>query len=90
MKDLINDKNATLVDVRSVGEFSMGSVVGSMNIPMEEVPSRMEEFRNMSKPLILFCATGNRSGQVQRFLQSNGIDNTHNGGGWREVNYMVD
>ena len=70
MKNLINDKGASLVDVRSVGEYAMGSVVGAINIPMEEIPSRMEEFKKMSKPLILFCATGNRSGQVQRFLEA--------------------
>ena len=88
MKNLINDERASLVDVRSVGEYAMGSVVGAVNIPMEEIPSRMHEFREMSKPLVLFCATGNRSGQVQRFLEANGVENTHNAGGWIEVNLM--
>ncbi len=81
----MNDK--TVVDVRSHGEFQGGHIAGSKNIPLNEIPSRMEEFKSM-KNLVLCCASGNRSGQAASFLKANGID-CENGGGWMELNYRL-
>lgn len=85
---LLNDPHASMVDVRSPEEFAMGHVEGSVNIPIQEVPHRVEEFRAMPKPIILFCASGNRSGHAMQFLQQLGIAEVHNGGGWMDVNDM--
>lgn len=78
----------TIIDVRSPAEFAGGNVNGSSNIPLQEVPSRLEEFRGMQQPLILCCASGNRSGQATQFLQSNGIA-CENGGSWLEVHARI-
>jgi phage shock protein E len=78
----------TIIDVRSPGEFAGGHVKGSSNIPLQELPARLEEFRNMPQPLILCCASGNRSGQATQFLQSNGIS-CENGGSWQSVNARI-
>jgi len=86
----VNSKEATIVDVRTVGEFQMGRVEQSLNIPMHEIPSRLDELKAMSKPLILCCATGNRSGQVARYLSDLGVDQVYNAGGWAEVNDMLE
>jgi len=88
LEDLIKDLNASIVDVRTVGEFEMGNVDGSINIPMHEVTSRVEELKSLAKPLVLICATGNRSGQVMNYLQHQGIEEVYNGGGWQEVAYI--
>ncbi|MDX5326345.1 MAG: rhodanese-like domain-containing protein [Bacteroidota bacterium] len=85
MNEIINDPNATIVDVRSEGEFSMGRVNGSINIPLHEVPHRIDEFKSMSKPLVLCCQSGARSGQATAFLKAQGIDSVYNGGGWADV-----
>lgn len=90
MKDLVNRKTATIVDVRTPMEFIMGKVKGSKNIPMDKVANRLEDFRKMNKPVILCCASGNRSGQVVKYLESQGIDEVYNGGGWREVKAMLE
>ena len=89
MRDLIRSKEATIVDVRTMEEFVSGNVENSLNIPMHEVPMRIEEFKQMSKPLILCCATGNRSGQVAKYLSSLGISDVYNAGGWVDVHYML-
>ena len=89
MKELVKHENATIVDVRTEWECSLGKVENSLVIPMHEVPSRVDEFKSMSKPLILCCATGNRSGQVARFLESRGVSEVYNGGGWEEVHDML-
>ena len=85
MIDIIKDKNATIVDVRTVEEFNMGNVENSLNIPMHIAPLKVEEFKSMSKPLVLICASGNRSGQVANFLTREGVEEVYNGGGWVEV-----
>jgi len=76
----------TIVDVRSRGEFQGGHVAGSINIPLNEVPERVDEIRNMPQPIILCCASGGRSAQATAFLKKKGVD-CENGGGWMEVNY---
>ena len=87
MEQLIRSGKATIVDVRSPGEFGGGHVAGSINIPVQEVPSRLEEFRKM-KHIVLCCASGGRSGQATAFLKQNGIDCV-NGGSWLDVNYIA-
>ena len=81
----IDLKEATIIDVREPNEFSMGSVEGSTNIPLGQVPNMIEEFNNMKKPLVLCCASGGRSGQAVQFLEANGVEDIYNGGGWNMV-----
>jgi len=81
----VNLNEATIVDVREPYEFLAGKVEGSINIPLGEVPGRIEEFKNMKKPLVLCCASGGRSGQATHFLAQHGVEDVHNGGGWNMV-----
>lgn len=85
MNEIINHPNATIVDVRTEGEFAGGNVQGSVNIPLDQVPHRVEEFKNMSKPLVLCCLSGGRSGQAVEFLKAQGVEDIYNGGGWSQV-----
>ena len=84
IQELINDTATTIVDVRTEGEFAEGNVNGSINIPLNEVVDRMEELKGM-QPLVLCCLSGGRSGKATDFLQAQGCENVHNGGGWEMV-----
>jgi len=86
LENLIKENKGTIVDVRSYGEFMGGNVLGSINIPLDEIMQRIEELKNLKAPLILCCASGNRSGQAQHFLSQHGIE-CYNGGSWLDVNY---
>jgi rhodanese-related sulfurtransferase len=86
IQELINHKKASLIDVRTPGEFLDGHVANSINIPLNEVPDRVEEFKALSRPVIVFCLSGGRSGQAADFLSANGVEEVYNGGGWQEVN----
>lgn len=77
-------RERTIVDVRTPAEFSNGRVEGSINIPLHEIPSRLEEIKSLSGPIILCCASGSRSGQATHYLRNNGID-CENGGSWYAV-----
>lgn len=73
-----------LVDVRTPGEFASGSVQGAVNIPLDEVASRLKEFKG-KESIIVFCRSGNRSAQAKAILDRNGIPNVLNGGTWDQV-----
>ena len=74
IEKLIKENQGTIVDVRSEMEFSGGHVKGSLNIPLHELPSRMEEIKALKAPLILCCASGGRSGQAYMYLKQLGVD----------------
>jgi len=84
IQELINDTSTTIVDVRTEGEFEEGNVQGSINIPLHTIIEKVEELKAM-QPLVLCCLSGGRSGQATTFLQAQGFDNVHNGGGWELV-----
>lgn len=86
LEKIIKEENCTIVDVRSHEEFMGGHVANSINIPLQTIPKRIDELKGLNAPLILCCASGNRSGQAQYFLSQQGID-CHNGGSWLNVNY---
>jgi rhodanese-related sulfurtransferase len=88
MLNSIKKGEGTIVDVRSREEFAMGNVKGSINIPLQEVGSRIDEFNAFQKPLLLVCASGNRSGMAAMMLQSAGVECT-NAGGWMDVHYQL-
>lgn len=75
---LINE-GAFLVDVRSPGEFAGGSAKGAVNIPLDQVTQKMDKFKNKDH-IVVFCRSGNRSGQAQSILEQNGFNNVTNGG----------
>lgn len=79
---------ALLVDVRSHEEFSGGSVKGAINIPVDKVSERVEEFQNKGN-IVVFCQSGGRSGQAKSILEQRGIKNIINGGSWFNVNNVV-
>lgn len=78
--------NVSIVDVRTREEFNGGHVSGSINIPLQEIQERVDEFRKMNGPVVLCCASGNRSGMAAGYLKHQGIDCV-NGGSWLDVNY---
>jgi rhodanese-related sulfurtransferase len=83
LKQLI-DGGAFLVDVRTPQEFAGGSVKGAVNIPLDQVGHRLNEFKGKDQ-IIVFCRSGNRSGQAKGILNQNGFNNVTNGGTWENV-----
>ena len=55
------------------------------NLP-KELMDRLDEVKSLKEPLVLCCASGNRSGMAQQLLSNEGIE-CYNGGGWMDVNF---
>ena len=86
IKKIIQEKQGTIIDVRTRAEFMGGNVVGSINIPINEITDRLEEVKLLETPLVLCCASGGRSGQAFLYLAQQGID-CCNGGSLLDVNF---
>lgn len=84
----VKSGKATIIDVRSYEEFSGGHVSGSINIPVNEIVSKIKEIKKMQQPIVLCCASGGRSGMAAQILHSEGINEVYNGGPWVQVNFV--
>src|SRR5580692_7156679 len=80
LKDWLDDPARTapnLLDVREPWEFLAGHISQSVSMPMQTVPSRLDELA-AEAPYVLICHLGARSEQVAMFLERNGFTNTFN------------
>ncbi|MFA5329828.1 MAG: FAD-dependent oxidoreductase [Prolixibacteraceae bacterium] len=72
---------SVVIDVRTPEEFRSGAYPGAINIPLDELQTRMNELGSHSRDITLYCASGARSAYGQRFLMQQGFTNVKNGGG---------
>lgn len=84
-KILLEKEAVFYVDVRTPAEFAQGSVPIAVNIPLNQIESRLSTFKGKKK-IVVFCKSGSRSRQAKIILEKNGIQNVSNGGTWQEVN----
>lgn len=77
----LRKNGALLVDVRSAAEFAGGNAPGSINIPLQELGSRLKEVP-ASAPVVLCCASGTRSGMARLMLKRKGYKQVFNIGKW--------
>lgn len=87
LKEALAD-NAYLVDVRTPSEFASGSVKGAVNIPLDKISGQLSKFKG-KKNIVVFCRSGNRSGQAKQILEKNGFQNVVNGGTWNNVQKLI-
>jgi len=71
---------AKVVDVRSPDEFRDGAYPGAVNIPLQDLGRRLAEVPK-DKPVVLYCASGARSGMAARLLKQAGYADVVNAGG---------
>ena len=79
---LPRDGSATLLDVRTVGEFAQGQIEGFRNIPVDELRERMGELEP-GKPVYVMCQSGLRSYIASRILAGSGFEAYNFAGGFR-------
>ena len=85
IRSLVTEKGATVVDVRGTWEFEDGQVDGALNIPLDEIPMRIEEMKNLKMPLVVYCRSGNRANKAKAMLEEAGLKNITNLGAWENI-----
>jgi len=75
------EAGARIIDVRRPDEFRGGSYPKAMNIPLDELASRIDRLRPLDKPIVVYCASGARSSQAASLLKKAGFSDVSNGGG---------
>jgi rhodanese-related sulfurtransferase len=60
LNDIIKREDVVVVDVRNSWEYDEGHVKNAVNIPLNEIPGRLDEFKNKMVHLfsIAVAATG--------------------------------
>lgn len=66
-------RGARLVDVRSAAEFQQGALKGSVNIPIDELRTRLPQFDPVC-PYVLYCRNGVQSEVAAFLLRQRGFD----------------
>ena len=75
------EKGAQLIDVRSTMEFNQGALNGAINLPITSIQHNTDVI-DQSKPVLLYCRSGQRSGMVKQFLVSLGFQDVYNIGSY--------
>ncbi|MEI6890623.1 MAG: rhodanese-like domain-containing protein [Pontiella sp.] len=75
------EQGALLIDTRTPSEFSGGHVKGAINIPHDQIVQRIGQYEtDPSKPIIVYCRSGNRSSLARHDLIEAGYTNVVNAG----------
>lgn len=82
LNHLPRDGSVTLLDVRTVGEYSGGHLDGFSNIPVDELRERLDEI-GQGKPVYVICQSGLRSYIACRILAGYGYEAYNFAGGFR-------
>ena len=76
------EQQALIVDVRTPEEFADGHYPGAINIPHESILEGLNQLGvTTSTAVILYCRSGNRSGQAEQALRDKGFTEARNAGG---------
>jgi len=87
---LINHQDALVLDVRETAEYQGGHLPHAVHIPLSQLGSRGNELaRHVARPVIAYCASGNRSRMAGSALAKLGFKDIYNlhGGykAWRDA-----
>ncbi len=92
---LINRKNAVVLDVREQDEYRAGHITGAKNFPVASIEKRAGELKKyLNKPVLISCASGARSHTACTALRKLGFQDLHvlagGLGAWKQANLPVE
>jgi len=92
---LLNHKNALLLDVREEGEYKAGHILNSTLIPLNKLNERIGELEKYrEQPIVVVCRSGNRSGTACAALGKRGFTQVYNLAGgvtaWQKANLPLE
>ncbi len=76
------EQRPLLVDVRTPQEFSQGHIPGALNIPVDDLRSRLGELPR-DRQIAIYCQVGQRGYLATRILKQAGFSAANIGGGYK-------
>ena len=79
LTQLVNHKNAILIDTRKADSFKQGHIVNAVNLPLDDITSgkaSIEKYKG--KNIITYCTSGMSSKLACKLLIKSGIENVFN------------
>jgi rhodanese-related sulfurtransferase len=71
---LLNQGTTLVLDVRDAQEYAVGHLPKARNIPLKDLPGRLEEIRKYKeRPVVVTCRSGPRAGAACRALKKAGF-----------------
>lgn len=71
---MIGNVSPFILDVRTASEFGSGHIAGAVLIPVQELQKRLGELSpQKQRPVLVYCATGNRSTVASKMLVDAGF-----------------
>lgn len=83
-KDMVKQwiqNGAIVVDVRTKSEYSESHYSGAMNIPVDALPTNLNQLKDKQKNIVVYCRSGARSERAKQILEANGYSSVLNAGG---------
>ena len=65
---LVNNDNATLVDIRPANKFATGHIAGSRNIAFTELINHLPELQAMTNPIVFIFDIGMQAGMAVQLV----------------------
>jgi rhodanese-related sulfurtransferase len=92
---MINREDALVLDVRETNDYANGHILNARNVPLAQLDERAADVaKNKAKPVIVYCATGQRAGGAVAILKKHGFANVVNLGGgfaaWKTAGLPVE
>ncbi len=76
---LINREDAMVLDVRETNDYANGHILNARNVPLAQLDERANDVaKNKAKPVIVYCANGQRAGGAIAILKKHGFANVVN------------
>lgn len=81
-RELMQKKQAAVLDVRTAQEYRSGHIPGSVNLELDAIPSQMlRRYPNQDMHIIVICHSGARSKEAYFMLQKMGYRHLSDLGG---------
>lgn len=76
--ELIDEKQALIVDVRTLDEYNTSHIENAILIPLDTITTEpLEQIPDLDAPIIVYCRSGNRSNQALGLLEDIGYSEVY-------------
>ena len=92
--EMINHKDAVIIDVRPAADYSKGHIINAINVPASNLTNQLNQLSKYKDRLIIVsCRSGAQSAAACKQLIKEGFTDVHNlkGGilGWQSENLPI-